>query len=203
VDWIAKSARQELGALDNPKLLSALFSSDAIKNKRNTDAIEVAPNTLVAARVVEHQPAAQRKLEEVKGEIAELLRSREASALALKDGSAKLEALRKGQDAGVKWSAPRMISRRESQGMAPNVARQVFGADTSKLPAYIGVPLPDAGYVLLRVSRVVDEPAKEVDPQAALRASGLYGNAQYEAFVESLRSRADIEIRSENLTEKK
>ena len=201
--WIAKSARQELGALDNPKLLSALFSSDAIKNKRNTDAIEVAPNTLVAARVVEHQPAAQRKLEEVKGEIAELLRSREASALALKDGSAKLEALRKGQDAGVKWSAPRMISRRESQGMAPNVARQVFGADTSKLPAYIGVPLPDAGYVLLRVTRVVEEPAKEVDPQAALRASGLYGNAQYEAFVESLRSRADIEIRSENLTEKK
>ena len=96
-----------------------------------------------------------------------------------------------------------MISRREAQGMPPNVARQVFGADTTKLPAYIGVPLPDAGYVLLRVSRVVDEPVKELDPQAALRAAGLYGNAQYEAFVESLRSRADIEVRSENLTEKK
>jgi len=201
--WIAKSARQELGALDNPKLLSALFSSDAIKNKRNTDAIEVAPNTLVAARVVEHQPAAQRKLEEVKGDIAETLRNREASALALKDGSAKLEALRKGQDAGVKWSAPRMVSRRESQGLPPNVARQVFGADTAKLPAYIGAPIPDAGYVLLRVSRVVEEPAKEVDPQTALRAAGLYGNAQYEAFVESLRSRADIEIRPGSLTEKK
>ena len=200
--WIAKSARQELGALDNPKLLSALFSTDAIKNKRNTDAIEVAPNTLVAARVVEHQPAAQRKLEEVKGDIAETLRTREASALALKDGSAKLEALRKGQDAGVKWSAPRMISRRESQSLPPNVARQVFGADASKLPAFLGAPIPDAGYVLLRVSRVVDEPAKEIDPQAALRAAGLYGNAQYEAFVESLRSRADIEIRQGSLTEK-
>jgi len=201
--WIAKSARQELGALDNPKLLSALFSTDAIKNKRNTDAIEVAPNTLVAARVVEHQPAAQRKLEEVKGDIAETLRTREASALALKDGSAKLEALRKGQDAGVKWSAPRMISRRESQNLPANVARQVFGADSSKLPAFIGAPIPDAGYVLLRVSRVVDEPAKEVDPQTALRAAGLYGNAQYEAFVESLRSRADIEVRPGSLTEKK
>jgi len=200
--WIAKSARQELGALDNPKLLSALFSSDAIKNKRNTDAIEVAPNTLVAARVVEHQPAAQRKLEEVKGDIAEMLRNREASSLALKDGSVKLEALRKGQDAGVKWSPPRMISRRESQGMPPNVSRQVFGADTTKLPAFIGVPLPDAGYVLLRVSRVVDEPAKEVDPQAALRTAGLYGNAQYEAFIESLRSRADIEIRPGSLEKK-
>jgi peptidyl-prolyl cis-trans isomerase D len=201
--WIAKSARQELGALDNPKLLSALFSTDAIKNKRNTDAIEVAPNTLVAARVLEHQPEAQRKLEEVKNDIAELLRNREASALALKDGIAKLEALRKGQDAGVKWSAPRMISRRESQGVPPNVARQVFGADAARLPAYIGVPIPDAGYMLLRVSRVVDEAPKETDPQTALRAAALYGNAQYQAYVESLRGRADVEIRTGNLTEKK
>jgi peptidyl-prolyl cis-trans isomerase D len=201
--WIAKSARQELGALDNPKLLSALFSADALKNKRNTDAIEVAPNTLVAARVLEHQPPAQRKLEEVKGEITELLRNREASALALKEGTAKLEQLRKGQDAGVKWGAPRLISRRETQGFPPNVMRQVFGADTAKLPAYVGIPLPDAGYVLLRVSRVIDEASKEPDPQAAVRAASLYGNAQYEAFVESLRSRADIEIRSGSLTEKK
>ena len=201
--WIAKSARQELGALDNPKLLSALFSADALKNKRNTDAIEVAPNTLVAARVLEHQPPAQRKLEEVKGEISELLRNREASALALKEGTAKLEQLRNGQDAGVKWGAPRLISRRETQGFPPNVMRQVFGADTAKLPAYVGIPLPDAGYVLLRVSRVIDEASKEPDPQAAVRAASLYGNAQYEAFVESLRSRADIEIRSGSLTAKK
>jgi peptidyl-prolyl cis-trans isomerase D len=105
--WIAKSARQELGALDNPKLLAALFSSDSLKTKRNTDAVEVAPNTLVAARVLEHQPAAQRSFDEMKGEIAEQLRKREASALALKDGTAKLEKLRKGEDAGLKWSAPR------------------------------------------------------------------------------------------------
>jgi hypothetical protein len=36
-----------------------------------------------------------------------------------------------------------------------------------------------------------------------VRAASLYGNAQYEAFVESLRSRADIEIRPGSLTEKK
>ena len=201
--WIAKSARQELGALDNPKLLSALFSSDTLKNKRNTDAIEVAPNTLVAARVLEHQPAAQRKLEEVKGEIVEMLRNREASALALKEGTAKLEQLRKAQDAGVKWGPPRMLSRREAQGLPPNMMRQVFSADTTKLPVYLGIPIPDAGYVLLRVSRVVEEPAKDADPQAAARAGALYGNAQYEAFVENLRSRADIEVKTANLSEKK
>jgi peptidyl-prolyl cis-trans isomerase D len=200
--WIAKSARQELGALDHPKLLAALFSSDAIQNKRNTDAIEVAPNTLVAARVLEHQPAAQRSYDEMKGEIAEMLRQREASALALKEGTAKLEQLRKGGDAGVKWSAPRLVSRREAQGLSANVLRQVIAADATKLPAYVGVPLPDAGYVLVRISKVVEEPVKESDPQVVGRAATLYGNAQYEAFVESLRSRADIEIRSKALEKK-
>ena len=200
--WIAKSARQELGALDNPKLLAALFSSDAIQSKRNTDAIEVAPNTLVAARVLEHQPAAQRSYDEMKGEIAEMLRQREASALALKEGMAKLEQLRKGGDAGVKWSAPRLVSRREAQGLSANVLRQVIAADATKLPAYVGVPLPDAGYVLVRISKVVEEPVKDSDPQVVARAAGLYGNAQYEAFVESLRSRADIEIRATALEKK-
>src|SRR5207237_768246 len=110
--WVDKAARQELGALDNPKLLSALFSTDALKNKRNTDAIEVAPNTLVAARVVDYQPAGQRKFEEVKNEIADLLRRREAQAAAEKDGEAKLAQLRKGENP-VTWSAPREVSRRE------------------------------------------------------------------------------------------
>src|SRR5262249_58815718 len=60
--WIVKSSAQELGALDNPKLVAALFSADALQSKRNTDAIEVAPATLVAAPVVEYQPAAPRCL---------------------------------------------------------------------------------------------------------------------------------------------
>jgi peptidyl-prolyl cis-trans isomerase D len=200
--WIAKSARQELGALDNPKLLAALFSSDSLKNKRNTDAIEVAPNTLVAARVLEHQPAAQRSFDEMKGEIAEQLRRREASALALKEGTAKLEQLRKGQDAGLKWGPPRLVSRRDAQGLPGNILRQVVSADTAKLPAYLGVPIPDAGYVLLRISKVVEEDVKDSDPQVVGRAAGLYGNAQYEAYVDSLRSRADIEIKPANLEKK-
>src|SRR6266567_688707 len=33
-------------ALNNPKLLAALFADDSIKNRRNTEAVETAPNTL-------------------------------------------------------------------------------------------------------------------------------------------------------------
>src|SRR6266513_2017816 len=202
--WIGKSASQELGALDNPKLLAALFSQDSIKNKRNTDAIEVGPSTLVAARVAEYQPAAQRSFEQVKGEIADLLRRREATALAEKDGAAKLEQLRKGGDAGVKWSAPRTVSRRDAQGLPAEVLRRIVAADVSKLPAYLGMPLPEAGYLPVRVSKVMEAEAKPAEQQAAdaSRASQMFGAAQYDAYVSSLRSCADIDISNANLERK-
>jgi len=197
--WISRSAAQELGALDNPKLLAALFSEDSLKHRRNTDAIEVAPNTLVAARVVEHQSAKQREFKEVQDEVLELLRRRKASELAYKDGLAKLERLKKGEEAGVSWGPAKTVSRREAQGLPADVLRRVVSADVSKLPAYIGLPIPDAGYLLLRISKVTDGDAKALDAQASGRIAGMLGAAQYEAYVASLRGRADIEVRAANL----
>ena len=193
--WISRSSNQELGALDNPKLIAALFSGDSLQAKRNTDAIEVAPATLVAARVLEHQPAAERKFEEVRADIIEMLRRRQAAELAHNDGTAKLGALRNGADAGVKWGQPRTVSRREAQGLTAEVMRQVMSADTARLPAYIGVPAGDAGFLLLKVSKVI-----EGDPrQAGNRPAALLGAAQYDAYVASLREQADIDINQRNL----
>lgn len=200
--WVTKSASQELGALDNPKLLTALFSSDAIKNRRNTDAIEVAPNTLVAARVVEYQPATQRKFEEVKNEIAETLKKREAAEAAQKDGAAKLEALRKGTDAGIKWGAARVVSRREPQGLPSEVLRLVVSADVSKLPAYVGMPIADSGYLLVRINKVIDADSKDLSADTAQRMANVFGSGQYEAYVASLKNRADIEVNRANLEKK-
>jgi peptidyl-prolyl cis-trans isomerase D len=200
-NWIVKSARQELGALDNPKLLAALFSSDALQNKRNTDAVQVAPGVLVAARVIEHRPEEQLKYEQVKPGITEMLRRRAATAAAQKDGEAKLAALREGKEADLKWSPAKTVSRREPQGMTPDALQRALSADASKLPAYVGVTFPE-GYLLLRVSKVIEAEAKDVDPQTAVRIAALYGRSQYEAYVSSLRERASVEINSSNLEKK-
>jgi len=200
--WIAKSANQELGALDNPKLLAALFSQDSIKNKRNTDAVEVAPGALVAARVVEHQPAAQRGFDEVKKDIAEKLRRQQSVELAQKDGAARLAELLKGADAGLKWSAPRTVSRRDAQGMPRELLQPIVAADVSKLPAYVGIAVPNAGYLLVRISKVIEADPKEKNPESSARVGQLFGTAQYDAYVASLRTRADIEIKLENLEKK-
>lgn len=200
--WITRSARQELGALDNPKLLAALFSQDAIANKRNTDAIEVAPNTLVAAHVIAHEPEAQRKFDEVKDEIADILRRQEAFKLAEKEGSGKLAELQKGENASLAWSAPKLVSRRDAQGLPGEVLRKVVAADVSKLPAYLGMPMGDAGYLLLRISKVVESKPPAEDKQREARVAAAAGGAQFEAYLASLKGRADISINSTNLEKK-
>ena len=202
-DWIGRSAAQSKGVLANAKLLGALFSPDSIKARRNTDAIEIAPSVLVAARVLEHRPAAQRKFEEVRGEIESLLRRREAAKLARSDGEARLARLQKGEDAGVKWGPVRSVSRRNPGGLDPQTLRSVLAVDPAKLPAYAGTMKGDEGYVLYRVVKVA-EPAPEAQAAkaAAERQARAAGTQQYEAYLASLRSRAKISINTANLETK-
>ena len=50
-------AQGATGALANAKFLGALFSADAMNNKRNTEAVEVGPNQLASGRVLAHTAA--------------------------------------------------------------------------------------------------------------------------------------------------
>lgn len=202
--WVTRSGAPDLGALNHPKLLAALFSADATQKRRNTDAVEVAPGVLVAARVAEHEPATQRKFEEVKSEVEQRLRRAEAAKLAKQEGEAKLAALRKGGDAGLKWSAPKSVSRREPKELSPEALRAVMAADPNQLPAYVGVERGVEGYALYRVAKVV--PAEPKTDQAKgddlARFERHMGNEQLESYVASLRARAKIEVNQANLEKK-
>ncbi len=202
--WVTRTPTAESAVLGNAKLLGALFAVDSVKSKRNTDAVEVAPNVLVAARVLEHQAASQRKFAEVRGEIEQVLRRAEAAKLAQKDGETKLEALRKGADAGVKWGAPKAVSRRSPQGVPSTALRQILAADESKLPGYVGAVRGDDGYMLYKVGRLLEPEAKpEAQKTADLaRAAQQAGADQLEAYVASLRARATVEINKANLEKK-
>jgi peptidyl-prolyl cis-trans isomerase D len=202
--WIARAPAPEAGLLANAKLLGALFAEDAIKARRNTDAVEVAPGVLVAARVIEHQPASQRGFQEVRAAIEQNLRAAEAAKLAQKDGEARLAALRKGADAGIRWSPPKAVSRRSPQSVPAGALRQIMAADAAKLPAYVGADRGAEGYMLYRVGRLLDAPARP-EPQRLAeqeRAAQRAGAQQLEAYVASLRARADVEVHADNLGKK-
>lgn len=200
-DWMSQVATPAAGPLAHPKLMSALFSTDATQAKRNTDAVEVAPSTLVAARVTEYRPAAQRKLEEVSAEIDVLLRRQQAAKLAHADGAARLAKLQAGQtDATLKWSAGRAFTRRGAGNLPPDTVRAILSADPAKLPAYVGAEA-EGGYVIYRVNKVIAPEAQDEKQQKAMRArlDGQAGGAQYDAYVAALRAQSKVVINTENL----
>src|SRR5438477_2769682 len=63
--WVTRADVQRL-ALGNPKFVQALFAADSVSAKRNTEAFEVGPNTLMAGRVLDYKPAAPRPFDDVK-----------------------------------------------------------------------------------------------------------------------------------------
>lgn len=202
--WIARTPSAEAGVLGNAKLLGALFAADSLKTRRNTDAVEVAPNVLVAARVLEHQSAAQKKFEDVRREIEENLRRAEAVKLAQMEGEARLAALRKGADAGLKWEPAKAVSRRSPQGVPSTALRQILAADAGKLPAYVGAERGSEGYMLYKVVRALEAEPKNEQQKAAdqARATQQAAAEQLEAYVASLRTRAKIAVNKANLEKK-
>ncbi|PZP57356.1 MAG: hypothetical protein DI596_09345 [Azospira oryzae] len=183
----------------NERLLEAMFSDDAIKEHRNTEAIEVRPNTLVAVRVVEHKPAATRPFEEVRQEIVQRLKRERAAEMAAKEGQALLAKLTQGEAVDLPWSRPITVSRQQPHGLPQDAVRDVFRVPAGQLPAYVGVQMPEGGFALYRVSKVID--IGEIDApkrQAwAQQLSQLLAQEEYKAFFESVRSQAKVKINRE------
>lgn len=203
-EWITRGGAGD-ARLNNPKLLQSMFSEDVLKNKRNTEAVEVSPGRLVVARLLEHKPSAVRPFEQVEVEIATRLKRQRLAQLAAQEGRAALESLRQGKDVGVAWGAPQMISfSNPIKELSEEVRKQVLRTDVSKLPAFAGVETP-AGYALIRVTRVV-EPEKidvEKEKNLALTLQQAQGQEQNLAFLASLKQKADIKLRKEQFSEKK
>lgn len=191
--------------LNNPKLLQSIFSDEVLKNKRNTEAVEVAPATLVSARVLEYKPSVVRPLSEVEGEIVQKLTRQRALQLAAQEGRALLEKLKKGGDESVKWGAAMNVAfSNQVKGLDEDTRKQILRVDTSKLPAFAGVET-SGGYTLIRVSKV-NEPEKadtEAEKNLVTSIQQTYAQELTAAFLASLKQKADIKIRKDQLVEKK
>ena len=207
-DWLPRNptpaAMAGLGQLGNAKALAAIFSDDSIRNKRNTEAIEVAPNTLLAARVVEHRPASVRPFETVKADIEAALKAQGEAALARSAGEARLAELRQGSADPLSWTPVRKLSRQDARQLPPAAAKAIFSADVQKLPAYVGAEAADAGYVLYKIVKVTQpERVDEARRQALQREYGMIlGQEDFAAYLAGLRQRYKIDINKAALERK-
>lgn len=197
--WIGRDGG-ESPYFDNERLLQAVFSEDAITDKRNTEAIEVSPNTLVSARVIDYQPARTPPAEEVRDTIKKRIVLEEASRMAVREGKEKLAELQKGKSGIVKWNPGLQVSRRETQGLDGEIVQAIFKADVRNLPAYAGVANAQGGYTLIRIDNVI----KFVMPSATQRKAFTkqlqerVAQEEFSAYLASIRKRYDVSVKDLN-----
>ncbi|WP_301101120.1 SurA N-terminal domain-containing protein [Propionivibrio sp.] len=184
-----------LGPLANPKILGALFSEDTIKNKRNTEAIEIAPNSLLAARVVEHVAAASIPFDAVKADIEKLLKSQEVAAMAKRSGEARLAELKKGGEDQLAWSLVKSASRMQSRDLPPATLQAIFKADVQKLPTYVGAGV-DGSYMLYKIVKVSQPEQVDADKRKGLQSeyASIVAQEDLSAYLSSLRQRYKLNI---------
>lgn len=169
--WLVKGAAA--GEPWTAKMLQAVFADEVIKDKRNTAAIEVAANTLVAARILEYKPASVQSLSEAQATIRQKLLSQQAMEMAIKQGEALLEQLQRGDKPKLDWAAAQTISRAQPGTLDAELARKIFQADTTVLPRYVGAKTQQNGYMLVRVE--------------AVKEAGNLGDEKRTSYVQKLR----------------
>ncbi len=200
--WLSKG--QPPTGVWTGKVLQAIFSEDVLKNKRNTAALEVAPNTLLAARVVEYKSASERPFAEVSASIQQKLQRLQAVELATAQGTSLLVQLQRGEKASLNWKAAQSITRSQRTGMDPELVKAVFHSDISKLPAYVGVKGQN-GYVLARIDSVKD--AESIDSgklsRYAQQIRQITGEELLMAYIADEKKHANITMKTFVAEEKK
>ncbi len=191
----APQATPSQNPLNHPGLLQALFSEASLQKQRNTEAIEVAPNTLVAARVVKYHPVASLPFANVKDILKRSVTQEKAAALAKAQGEQRLAALKSNEPAAGLPNAI-VLSREKSQKQLPQVVDAVLKADPAKLPDAQGIDLGLQGYALVRVIKVLPPEAedKALMAQAQQQFTQLWGSAETQAYLAQLKSMLKAEI---------
>ncbi|MCB2005224.1 MAG: SurA N-terminal domain-containing protein [Burkholderiaceae bacterium] len=182
------------GPLAHAKFIEALFGDEAIKRKRNTEAIETGPNQLVSGRVVSYSPARTLPLAEVRASVREKLVATRAAELARKDGEARLAAWKK--DPAQVTGTAIVVARDAAQDLAPKVLDAALRADPTALPVQVGVDLGADGYTVLNVKRIVSRAAPDdaAARQARTQVAQLAASAENQAYYEMLKERYKVRI---------
>lgn len=177
------------GPLASAKLLEAVFGADALRNKRNTEAVETGPSQLVSARVIQHNPARVPPLADVKDKVRDQLVRKLASEQAKKAGEARLAALKANPADTAGLEAAVTVSRAKPLALSRAQLEAVLGADAAKLPATVGVAGDDGSYVVVRINQLKPrDPAVIDDKRATQQYAGAWARAEGQAYLAALKS---------------
>ena len=189
------------GPLAAPKFLDQLFGQEALRNKRNTEAVEIGANQLVSGRIVSYSPAQTLPFADVKAQVQAAVVGEMAAAQARKDGEARLAALKQAPDSP--FDAPaQVVSRAQRRDLLPQVIDAALRADATKLPAFVGIDLGSQGYAVAKIDKVLGRDPAAADPrQVAAQYAQSWGAAETAAYYNALKTRFKVDIKAPAATD--
>ena len=191
--WLTLDAATKF--FNNEAFAQAVFDPEAIETKTNINAIEVSPNNLISAQVVDFKPSAPRTLDDAKEEIREYLTRVNAQKLMVSEGEEMIEGL-KTKSEKVEWIDELVIDKVDPQGISKPIVRAIFSMNQNNSPSYEGIydPATDE-YIIIKLNNVISDEVTDNLSKDIYRdeyVSALKKEID-NAYVEDLRSMADIE----------
>lgn len=185
---------EALKGLFNEHMIDNLYGDECLKEKRNSSAVEVGSNKLVAARVVKHFPTAVRPFDDVKAEIADGMKLRKAAELAKAAGEKKLAEVRASKSLDG-FSAPVWVSRQRTLGHPAELVDRMVALPADKLPAYTGMAVEGGAYIIGFVKGTkVQTPKPEELKSLAREFATIYGEADRRGYLSALRTELGEEM---------
>jgi peptidyl-prolyl cis-trans isomerase D len=192
-DWISRNDSDKF--FKNEALMSALYSKESIKDHRNTEAIEVTPNNLISARVVEYKAQSTKPFADVRKNIEDYLKFESAKKMVASEGEVALKSLTNASHK-IDWQPATLVDRKNTKGLSDAVVNHAYKMPTDKLPSYSGFMDGNNGYVIVKVNKVsFPNESNEENKQAFASDYSEALSAEYlSAYLKGLKAKASVSV---------
>lgn len=200
---------EKTGILANPKVVTAAFSDQVLKQKYNSNAIEIDSGNIVVLRLKDHVAESVKPLEQVRPIIEQKLRTMAMKKNAQDLAKKILELLQNGQSPqnisqqyNLKWQSVTNISRKDKE-LNPKILQSAFELPqpvAERVSAKI-IDLGDEGSALVEVNAVYPGAVQkaEIEPGSNFY-KGLQetiGMLNFSMLVDDLTKTAKVKIEEE------
>lgn len=203
--WIGRDGGPGIGGNDD--IVEAVFGVDVLQNGNNSTPIEIAENHVVVLRILEHQEARPRPLDEVREQVSGAVRARAIRTLLVEQGKGYLARLQQGETTLAAIANQHALSteshpllKRNAPGPDPAIVQQVFSMAPPQddSPVYGGLLLPQGGYALVALHEVRDGAISDLEDkqrtQAVRGLSRILGASDVQMVLGTLENKASIDI---------
>ncbi|MCP4863457.1 MAG: peptidylprolyl isomerase [Alteromonas sp.] len=189
-------------ALNVPAVTSKMFDPDFIAEGLNSDIIELSNDEVVVIRVVGHEPQRTQALDEVRTQILAQLRARKAQEAAAEWADNVVEQVQAGEspeltigDVTLEWQSKEAIARNSTE-LPRNLVDTVFTLSTDEGNNLEVAKLGSGDVGVVRLTAVNMPEALGEEELASLKQQLMtnYSQTNYQSFVDSLRSAADVTV---------